>query len=442
MQEEPLRGETLILGGGISGLAVAHYLGGDCTVLEAAETPGGLCRSYAKDGFVYDIGGHILFSKNPEVLGEMMSWLGDNVHQRRRNNQIWYKDRFVKYPFENGLAVLEKEEILEILLTFLRRPEMVPQNLHEWCHARFGKGLAEKYLIPYNEKIWKRDLRDMSLHWVERVPSPPMEDVLRSAIGIETEGYTFQLNFHYPKQGGYESVIRGLADKVPKIVTRFRAQSVRRKGKQWEVSDGTRTFTGERLISTIPVFDLMGCLEKVPDTVQTAVAGLQYNPMLVVMVGVNHEGLSDRTAIYLPDPKVLAHRVCYMKYFSEANGPTGCSHLIAEITVPPGDPLLSASDDAITARVINDLKDICGFTANEVVATEVRRIPYAYPVYDMSYSKNTETYYAYLDAQEIQFTGRFAAFKYVNSDKCVEMAKSLAAAMRARVSLKREWSHL
>jgi protoporphyrinogen oxidase len=318
----------------------------------------------------------------------------------------------------------------------------VPTNLLEWCYTRFGKGLTEKYLAPYNEKIWKRDLREMSLHWVERVPSPPMEDILKSAIGIETEGYTFQLNFHYPEHGGYESVIRGLAANVPDVVTGFRARSVRRKGAQWEVSDGSRTFTGDRLVSTIPVFDLMNCLKNVPDTVTQAVAALQYNPMLVVMIAVKHEGLCDRTAIYLPDPKILAHRVCYMKTFAASNAPAGCSHLIAEITAPPGDLLLSASDSAIIERVVTDLKDICGFTPNDVIATEVQRIPYAYPVYDMNYTKNTETYYAYLDAQEIYFTGRFAAFKYVNSDKCVEMAQSLAMDIRAGVPPRRDWSHL
>jgi protoporphyrinogen oxidase len=60
--------ETIILGGGLSGLSVAHYLGGKCLVLEAEESPGGLCRSFHKAGFTYDIGGHILFSKDRELL--------------------------------------------------------------------------------------------------------------------------------------------------------------------------------------------------------------------------------------------------------------------------------------------------------------------------------------------------------------------------------------
>ena len=32
----------------------------------------------------------------------------------------------------------------------------------------------------------------MSLDWVEgRVPKPPLEDVIKAAVGVETEGYTY-----------------------------------------------------------------------------------------------------------------------------------------------------------------------------------------------------------------------------------------------------------
>jgi len=318
--------KTIVLGGGLSGLAVAHYLGGDTLVLEAEDRPGGICRSIRKDGFVYDIGGHIMFSKNQEILREMVSWLGDNVVVRERKNVIWYKDRFVKYPFENGLAALDKEEIFEILMSFLNRPQMKPQNLEEWCYARFGKGLAEKYLIPYNRKIWKHDPKKMSLHWVERIPSPPVEDIVKSAIGIETEGYQFQVNFHYPREGGFESLIRALAERVPAIETGFRVSGVKRKGKGWAVSNGLSTLTCDRLVSTIPVFALMDALEDVPEEVRRAVRGLKYNSLILIMVGLDDGRLTERTSVYFPDPEVLAHRVCYPTYFSKANAPARFCH--------------------------------------------------------------------------------------------------------------------
>ena len=56
-----------ILGGGISGLTLQRFLEHPSEVLEKAPVPGGLCRTFWKDGFGFDIGGHILFSKHHHV---------------------------------------------------------------------------------------------------------------------------------------------------------------------------------------------------------------------------------------------------------------------------------------------------------------------------------------------------------------------------------------
>ena len=95
-----------ILGGGLSGLVLASRLR-DAEVLEAEARPGGLCRSLTADGFTFDPhGSHILFSRNPEAMAVYEDLLKGNVSRRRRNTKVFYKGRYVKYPFENGLADL------------------------------------------------------------------------------------------------------------------------------------------------------------------------------------------------------------------------------------------------------------------------------------------------------------------------------------------------
>ncbi|MCP4645151.1 MAG: hypothetical protein GY851_32215, partial [bacterium] len=246
----------------------------------------------------------------------------------------------------------------------------------------------------------------------------------------------------FGRTGGIESLIKALASNIPDLQTSCRVVRVRRAGTQWEVSDGNRTLQCDRLISTVPVFDLITALEDVPDDVRDAVRGLQYNSLIVVMVAINHAGLTEKTGIYLPDPKILPHRVCYMCSFSSANAPADHSHLIAEITQPPGHAMLDAPDDVLIEKVINGVRETCGFHPGEVVAAEVQRVPYAYPVYDRDYLRNTQVLYTYLDDIGIHFTGRFAAFRYVNMDVCVEMARELAAALNAGTRPRREWRHL
>lgn len=424
-----MKDEILILGGGLSGLAAAHYLPGRCTVVEAEKSPGGLCRSFDKDRFVYDIGGHVLFSRNTGLLSEMISWLGTNVARKFRRNQIWYKDRYVKYPFENGLSVLDKDEIFECLMGFLDKKAARPRNLEEWCRGRFGRGLAEKYLIPYNHKIWKYDLSKMSTHWVDRIPSPPLEDIVRSAIGIETEGYTHQLHFYYPKTGGIQSLTRSLVGSLPDVRTGFTVRSVRKAQDGWRVSDGQETLRCRHLISTIPLFDLIDSLERVPPKVKDRIDKLRYNSLMLVMIGVKHEGLSEKTALYIPDEKILPHRVCFMKYFSRNNAPRGTSHLVAEITVPPSSARLKTSPDLLIEIVISGIKDICGFSVNDIMATDVQVIKYAYVVYDAQYLANMRIIRDFLKSIGIHPLGRFGNFQYLNMDQCVEAAKLLVESL-------------
>ena len=136
-----------ILGGGVSGVALAAHLGDDVQVVEKRARLGGLSGSIIDQGFTFDAAGpHIMFSKNKEVLGHMVEVLGDNVHQRRRENKIWFKDRLVKYPFENDLASLPKEDNFDCIYHYIVNPHAndEPHNLAEWSYKTFGEGISER----------------------------------------------------------------------------------------------------------------------------------------------------------------------------------------------------------------------------------------------------------------------------------------------------------
>src|SRR5215212_3310 len=216
-----IRKDIGILGGGVSGIALAAHLGEDVDVLEKRARIGGLCGAILEDGFTFDAAGpHIMFSKNKEVLNLMISVLGDNVHQNRRDNRIWFKGRLVKYPFENDLASLPKEDNFDCIYGYIVNPRAndTPSNLAEWSYATFGAGISEKYFIPYNKKIWNYEPSKLGLEFVSRIPKPPMEDVLKSSIGIATEGYLHQLYFYYPIEGGFEEIVRGFGKRVRGVV--------------------------------------------------------------------------------------------------------------------------------------------------------------------------------------------------------------------------------
>ena len=347
-----------ILGGGLTGIALQRFLRHPSEILEAESTPGGLCRTFWKDGFGYDIGGHILFSKNEHVNEFVDAQLGENINRCRRANWVLFKDRYVKYPFENDLAALDKQDCYECLIGFLTGNYPKPQNFEQWMYYTFGAGLTEKYLLPYNEKIWKTEASRMGVEWVERIPKPPIEDVVKSALGISTEGYTHQLYFRYPLRGGIESFLDALKTPNAKITCNTRVQSIRKAGRGWQVADSGETRDFEHVVITFPIHDAVRCFADVPEDVRRAVADLHHNVIRVAMIAVNNESLMDRSAIYIPDPAVLPHRVCYMGFFSPNMVRPGTSSLIAEVTSTPGSELDVTSDDVVLERIVDDLAGV------------------------------------------------------------------------------------
>ena len=110
-----------MLGGGISSLAFLHFLNGKGIVFEKSPTLGGLCRSFTdEDGIAWDIGPHITFSKNKEILDFIISLTPMN--ELKRSNRIFHDGRFVKYPFENDLYSLSETDNSYCLNTFLDNP--------------------------------------------------------------------------------------------------------------------------------------------------------------------------------------------------------------------------------------------------------------------------------------------------------------------------------
>jgi protoporphyrinogen oxidase len=423
---------TAILGGGLSGLTLArllHERGEKVIVLEAEPQIGGLCRSRTDRGFTFDTGGsHIIFSKDEEVLSFMRRMIEKNEQRNNRNTKIFYKGRYVKYPFENGLYELPAEDRFFCINDFIRTLIAVekgevppPENFRDWIYYTFGPGIAECYMVPYNEKIWKYPAEKMSHHWVDgRIPRPPIEDIIKSAIGIETEGYTHQAVFSYPLDGGMIQLVTAIAEPVlPFTRTGFRVTSLRRDTQEWHISNGKETITADRIVCTIPVQHLLPCLDKIPVKVKRACRALVYNSLICVNIGIRGT-VPAVSWMYIPD-KVLGktNRLSFPSNFSRHSAPDGCGAVLAEITYQPGDEMSSTPDNELIEEVLRMLESMEICTPDQVVFSSVERQPFAYVVYDLGYQKNIAIIKEFCRSREIPLVGRFAQFEYLNMDGCI-----------------------
>jgi protoporphyrinogen oxidase len=156
-------------------------------------------------------------------------------------------------------------------------------------------------------------------------------------------------------------------------------------------------------------------------------AKLRYNSLINVLIGLKEESSHPYTALYIPDPEIVFHRLSFPQAFSERCVPPGHSAVMAEITTNEGDGLWEMTDDEIIARVIGDLEKVAICDISKIVYRRAVRFLYGYPVYDLDYRRNVTAMRESIAAAGMTLLGRFAEFDYINSDVCIERALALAS---------------
>jgi protoporphyrinogen oxidase len=408
---------------------------GSLHLFEASPVAGGLCLSKTVDGFTYDVaGGHILFSKDAHAMQWMKDEAGgdDAFVERDRNTKIRFEDRWVHYPFENGIGDLPKDANFDCLKGYVEAWHArkltgsgAPADFKNWIRWRFGDGIADHFMDPYNEKIWKRPLEQITSDWVAgRVPDAPVEDVLRAAVGIRTEGYTHQSIFYYPKTGGFQGITDGLAGTLEsQIRLNTPVTSVRRKGDGWSVND--EDF--DVVVNTIALTYLPEIIEGLPEDVARAMRELEYNGLVTYLVAMDREEHPNLSWIYLPQKKQgPANRVTYMSNYSPGNAPEGKTSFLIEITTPGGQPF---PEQELEQEVLQGLEVAGLLKREEILFTDRSQVNHAYVVFDHGYQQRRGLVLDWMESQGLNPLGRFGRFEYDNSDQCVIKAREKAAAM-------------
>lgn len=429
-----------ILGGGLSGISLAFFLQTNqriksIEILEKNGMLGGLCRSFRKEGICYDIGPHIIFSKDEEILDLMTNMLGENINKLRRSNKIFHKGRFVKYPFENELSALPEKDREYCLNAFLYNAyeNYEANNMLQFFLKTFGEGITNTYLRPYNEKIWKFDPSFIDTQIVERIPKPPREDIINSAKGASTEGYLHQLYFYYPKKGGIDSLIKAFANKFNEkvnVIVNSSAVELQRINSKWKIITDSGVFGKYDLVfSTIPVQLLVKIYKtNIPTEIIETVNDLKYNSIIVAIINVKKDNIGNNFAVMVPDRDIIFHRVSKLNFLGDGYCKKDDSTtLMVEITYRKDSIIDQMGNNDVEKKILEGLQDI-QFIDDRVHVNfiEIRRFEYAYVIYDLNHKNNMNLVRSYFADQGIRLCGRFGEFEYLNMDTVIRHASELA----------------
>lgn len=427
-----------ILGGGIASLSLAANLDEKTIIFERENELGGLCRSFDLNGLVYDIGPHIIFSKNQEVL-ELHNSLVE-VESHKRLNRILLNGHYTQYPFENFLGSLAEGDRDRALVDFLNNPysDLPVTSMQQFFLSKFGEGMTDLYFRPYNAKIWKFDPAALDLQMVERIPNPPRQDVVDGANGTPKEGYVHQAVFTYPKEGGFASLISAYEEmtrsKGHLINTDADVKSLHRNDDgTWNITTSSGTTTVDKVISTVPLPNLPKLLTgiEVPEAIFQAADEMKFNSIHIVMMQFRGDRLTDQFALYVPDTDVIFHRLSRLNFLGKAYGSPEVFNLMAEVTFRPDSHLSRLTKDEVLDECLRGLDELGIANKSELIDFEVRSFQHAYVIYDMNHRKRTDMVLDWLAKAGITCHGRFGKFEYQNSDAVVEDSLALAAKLNA-----------
>lgn len=433
----------VIIGGGPTGLGAAyrlHELGYQNWVLyEKADYVGGHSCSHVDDrGFVWDEGGHVIFSHYPYFDKLVDDMLGREENHLVRESWIVKGDSWIPYPFQNNLRYLPKPVQVSCLMgaahAAANGKSRDATNFRDWILANFGEGIAEAFMFPYNSKVWTTPLEEMSKSWMaERVATVDFRRLLENVL-YERDDVAWGPNnkFRFPMYGGTGEIYRRMVKRFPeKIKTGKQLAAVDDGQRRVSFSDGSGD-SYDVLISTTPLDLLAGMLKSKDGRLVDAAGDLHHNNLLVIGLGLEKKIETGKCWIYFADPEVPCYRATYFSHYSPFNVPGGdterYSSLMCEVSYKVGE---SPDPSKVTEQVIAGLIRAGMLTETDrdrIVSRYHRSVPYSYPIPTLARDRALSVLQPAMMEKGIYSRGRFGAWRYEigNMDHSVMMGVEAA----------------
>ncbi len=440
---------TIILGGGLTGLAAGYSLakaGVRTEIFEHDAAVGGLSRTIMSNGYRFDLGGHRFFTQNPEINAFIRNLMAGELISVPRKSTIFLRNNYFDYPLKPlnalfGMGIPTTVKIVEdYIAEKIRGLRQSPPHvsLEDWVVGNFGRTMFNLYFREYSEKVWGIDCKLMSVDWVaQRIRGLSLAGAIKNAF-FKFSGRDIPSlvdKFTYP-QLGIGRIAERLREEIEKdnavhtgtpIVQVKHSRSVI---ESIEAGGGPNPglISGDSFISTIPITKLVRLLDPpAPAPVLNAASKLMFRDLVVVAVMVDRKRVTDQTWIYVPEKKIPFGRIHEPTNWSEKMAPEGKTILVAEYFSFQGDSIWNASDEHLADITVRGLEQLGFIKKSEVSGNAVVRAKQAYPLFEIGYAEQCAFLYNYLGAfRNLHLAGRVGMFRYYNMDHAIESGLSAA----------------
>ena len=411
----------LIIGGGISGLTLANYLKDDYLIIEKENEVGGYCRTIKKKDYVWDYAGHFFHFKTDEFKKKFLDVISkDEIIVQEKCTKILYKNELIDYPFQMNIHQLDKAEFIDCLYDLFNKEEKESyDNFLDMLYGKFGRSIVEKFLKPYNEKLYAVNLTKLDVDAMGRFfPYADKEAIINNMKKANNTSYNN--SFLYPKNGAgsFIEVLNNNLDSN-RILLNTSVKTIDLDNKKVTLSND-EVIKYEYLINTIPLnkfLELSNCDKELQEE-------LSYNKVLVFNLGFNKKSkLNKEHWLYIPDKECNYYRI---GFYDNILGQDKLS-MYVEIGYNKDDIIDSNEIGKQLKLTLDNLRK------QDIIDDETNLEEYVSIVMDPAYvhiNQNTDKrireLFSNLENNKVYSIGRYGAWTYCSMEDCMLEAKKLS----------------
>ena len=345
--------DILIIGAGITGLSLASFLETDnYLIVDKDSEVGGYCKTTIRNGFVWDYSGHFFHFNNREIKDYVLENIECDVVTVNKKSHIYYKDRYIDFPFQNNIDQLPTDEFVECLYDLRNTGNGEVNTFTDFVKNTLGESICDKFIIPYNQKLYACDLNNLDYDAMGRFfPKPTNFDDLLTQLKNKNKSESYNDTFIYPTGGSVEFV-KSLLKRVNQdnILLDTEIIGIDLKNKIAQTNNGYIKFN--KLVNTMPFDTFMKLTGEKVDN-------LSSNKVVVFNLGFDLPTDIKSNWVYYPNDEIFYRVGFYNNIFG-----TDKMSLYVEIGMNKTDRVI---EEDLLKKILEDLNRVGVVTNHTLV---------------------------------------------------------------------------
>jgi protoporphyrinogen oxidase len=441
MSDRPI----LVIGTGFAAFGAGHRLeaaGRRYVVHDRNAYPGGHTASHElPGGFLFDDGPHVSFTKDERIQSILADAVGGAYESVPIGLDNHWQGRTITHPLQVNLHGLPTDLIVRILVDLASAHAEAaamgggsPADYETWLRRAYGDTFAETFPMTYGRKYHTTEMRNLTTDWVgPRMYRPSLEEALRGALEpAPVRDLHYVTHFRYPTHGGYAAYLRGWVERSD-VHLGSELVGIDPSTRTASFGDG-RVVEFDRLVSSVPLPDLVPLIVNAPASVVEAARRLAFTSVVLVNLGVDRPGIGGDTHIrYVYDEEIPFARISFPHRLSPTVVPAGASAIQVEwYSSEKYSPLARGLDEHIEPSISHLTTMGVLEPDDRILVSEATFTRFANVIYDHERGPAVAAIHAWLDELGIHYCGRYGEWNHLWTDESFMSGERAAgAAIRA-----------